>query len=157
MYSLLLSSKERVGTSQNHRGFFPTHSTFLPGVQYQPLNLPFFFAGGVPPLFFPLSVARKSFPLTINSSLFSSPSFTDKPLFPSFFTPFPLQLPSRHCGIDRQTLSFYFLRKEGRKEKRTAKKHTKKKRRDACLGRNQEMLQLCIELLPKKKEEKDGI
>ena len=32
MYSLLLSPKERVDTSHNHRGFFQTHSAFLPGV-----------------------------------------------------------------------------------------------------------------------------
>ena len=32
MYFLLLSSKECVDTSHNHRGFFLTHSTFLSGV-----------------------------------------------------------------------------------------------------------------------------
>ena len=30
MFSLLLSSKEHVDTSHNHRGFFLNHSTFLP-------------------------------------------------------------------------------------------------------------------------------
>ena len=35
MYSLSLSSKERVDTSHNHRRFFLTHSTFLPGVSME--------------------------------------------------------------------------------------------------------------------------
>ena len=135
MYSLLLSSKERVGTSQNHRGFFPTHSTFLPGVQYQPLNLPFFLPGASLLSFFRSQLQGSLFP-SLSIPLFSPalPSLTNL-----FSFPFSPPLPSSYHpviaeSIDKHCLFIFFGKKEGRKEdnKKTTRCVPRKKSRDAA-------------------------